>query len=323
MPEKEKLGKKRAFRSGFVAILGRPNAGKSTLINRLVGQKIAIVTSKPQTTRNRIQGIVTKPEGQIVFIDTPGLHEADSALGRQMMQEVAAALEGIDVLLLMVDASRAEPAFADGLHADDLLLEKAKRFSGKTILALNKVDRLPKPKLLPLIESFAKAFDFAAIVPISALKGDGCDALLAEIFKQLPEGPQYFPEDQVTDQPERFLASEIIREKAIQVMYHEVPYALAVFVEKFEETPKLLRIEALMNVERDSQKKILIGHKGEMIKRIGTEARKELEAIFGTKIYLGLHVKVSPDWRESPQKVRELDWRHQLEELGEGNGQEE
>lgn len=323
MPEKEKLGKKRAFRSGFVAILGRPNAGKSTLINRLVGQKIAIVTSKPQTTRNRIQGIVTKPEGQIVFIDTPGLHEADSALGRQMMQEVAAALEGIDVLLLMVDASRAEPAFADRLHADDLLLEKAKRFSGKTILALNKVDRLPKPKLLPLIESFAKAFDFAAIVPISALKGDGCDELLEEIFKQLPEGAPYFPEDQVTDQPERFLAAEIIREKAIQVMYHEVPYALAVFVEKFEETPKLLRIEALMNVERDSQKKILIGHKGEMIKRIGTEARKELEAIFGTKIYLGLHVKVSPDWRESPQKVRELDWRHQLEELGEGNGQEE
>ena len=309
IPAKENAKKKQAFRSGFVAIVGRPNAGKSTLVNGLVGQKIAIVTSKPQTTRNRIQGIVTKPEGQVVFIDTPGLHKADSALGRQMMQEVAAALEGIDVLLVMVDASHAE------LHVDDLLLDRARRFRGKTILALNKVDRLPKPKLLPLIDSFAKAFDFAGIVPISALKGSGCDELLQEILKQLPEGEPYFPEDQVTDQPERFLAAEIIREKAIQVMYHEVPYALAVFVEKFEERPKLLRIEAVMNVERDSQKKILIGHKGETIKKIGTEARKELEVILDTKIYLGLYVKVAPDWRENPQRVRELDWRHQLEEL--------
>jgi GTPase len=305
------MPEKKAFRSGFVAIVGRPNAGKSTLVNRLVGQKIAIVTSKPQTTRNRIQGIVTKPQGQVIFIDTPGLHEADSALGRQMMQEVAAALEGIDVLLLIVDASRMHP------HADDLLLEKAKRFRGKTILALNKVDRLPKPKLLPLIDAFANAFEFAAILPISALKGAGCEELLDEILKQLPEGKPYFPDDQVTDQPERFLASEIIREKAIQVMYHEVPYALAVVVEKYEEAPKLLRIEAVMNVERDSQKKILIGHKGEMLKKIGTEARKELETILGSKIYLGLFVKVAPDWRDNPQKVRELDWRYQLEGLAE------
>jgi len=308
---KEEKSEKKEFRSGFVAVVGRPNAGKSTLVNRLVGQKIAIVTSKPQTTRNRIQGIVTKPQGQIVFIDTPGLHEADSALGRQMMQEVAAALEGIDVLLLMVDASSMHP------HADDLLLQKAKRFRGRTILALNKVDRLPRPKLLPLIESFSKAFEFSAIVPISALKGDGCDGLLDEILKQLPEGEAYFPEDQVTDQPERFLAAEIIREKAIQLMYHEVPYALAVVVEKYEEKPRLLRIEAVMNVERDSQKKILIGHKGEMLKKIGTEARKELEGILGSKIYLGLFVNVAPDWRENPQKVRELDWRYQLEGLAE------
>jgi GTP-binding protein Era len=228
-----------------------------------------------------------------------------------MMQEVAAALEGIDVLLLMVDASSMHP------HADALLLEKAKRFRGRTILALNKVDRLPKPKLLPLIESFSKAFEFSAIVPISALHGAGCDELLDEILKQLPEGVPYFPEDQITDQPERFLAAEIIREKAIQLMYHEVPYALAVVVEKYEEKPRLLRIEAVMNVERDSQKKILIGHKGEMLKKIGTEARKELEAILGSKIYLGLFVKVAPDWRENPQKVRELDWRYQLEGLAE------
>jgi GTP-binding protein Era len=305
----EKVGKKPPGRAGFAAIIGRPNAGKSTLLNRLVGQKIAIVTSKPQTTRNRIQGIVTRPEGQVIFIDTPGLHEPESALGRQMMREVAAALEGIDVLLLVVDASRTLP------FADELLLERAKRFQGKTILVLNKIDRLPRPKLLPLIEAFRKAFEFSAIVPISALKGGGCGELLQEILQKLPEGNAYFPEDQITDQPERFLAAEIVREKAIQVMYHEVPYALAVFVEKFEESPKLLRIEATMNVERDTQKKILIGHKGEVLKKIGTAARKELEEIFGVKIYLGLFVKVVPDWRENPQKVRELDWHFQLEGL--------
>src|SRR5208282_4535397 len=207
----EKSGGKKEYRSGFVAIVGRPNAGKSTLINRLVGQKVAIVTSKPQTTRNRIQGIVTRPEGQIVFIDTPGLHDAKTVLNRQMMREVAAALEGIDVLLMMVDASRTFP------HADALLLEKGKRFGGKAILALNKTDRIPKPKLLPLLEAFAKAFPFAALVPISALKGDGCDELLDEILKNLPEGEPFFPEDQITDQPERFLAGEIIREKGIDL----------------------------------------------------------------------------------------------------------
>ena len=310
-------GRKEEYRAGFVAIVGRPNAGKSTLLNRLVGQKVAIVTSKPQTTRNRIQGIVTEPGGQIVFIDTPGVHSADSALGRQMMHEVAAALEGIDVLLLMVDATRALP------HADDLLLERAKRFRGKTILALNKVDGLPKQKLLPLIEAFHKAFEFAAIVPISALKGHGCQDLLTEIFSLLPEGEPYFPEDQVTDQPERFLAAEIVREKAIQSMYHEVPYALAVKVDKFEDSPKLLRMEMTMNVERDSQKKILIGHKGQMLKKIGTEARKELEVLLDKKIYLGLFVKVVPDWRENPERVRELDWHAQLAALGqeeEGEG---
>jgi len=304
-------------RSGFVAIVGRPNAGKSTLLNRLVGQKIAIVTSKPQTTRNRIQGIVSSPEGQIIFIDTPGLHDAKSALNRQMMREVAAALEGIDVLLLMADASVLLP------HADTMLLEKAQRFVGKTILVLNKVDKLPKPKLLPLIEASRKEMEFAAIVPISALKGDGCSALMEEVMKLLPEGDPYFPEDQVTDQPERFLASEIIREKAIALTYHEIPHALAVQIEKWEESPKLLRIEATMFVERDSQKKILIGHKGAMLKKIGTAARKELEEILGTRIFLGLFVKVALDWRENPQRVRELDWHTQLEHLGEAQKQRE
>jgi len=292
-----------------VALIGRPNAGKSTLLNRFVGQKVAIVTSKPQTTRNRIQGIVTRPEGQIVFIDTPGLHEADSLLNRQLMREVAAAVEGIDVLLMVIDASRTLP------HADSLLLEKGQRFNGKCILALNKIDRVPKPKLLPLMDAFAKAFPFAALVPISALKGDGCEELLGEIVKNLPEGEPFFPEDQVTDQPERFLVSEIIREKAIALTYHEVPHALAVVVDHFEELPKLLRMHATLTVERDSQKRILIGHKGEMLKKIGTEARKELEGLLGTKIFLAMFVKVVPEWREDPQKIRELDWHKQLEAL--------
>jgi GTPase len=305
------------YRAGFVAIIGRPNAGKSTLLNRYVGQKVAIVTSKPQTTRNRIQGIVTRPEGQIVFIDTPGLHEAHTVLNRQMMREVAAALEGIDVLLMMVDASATQP------HADQLLLDKAKRFEGKGILALNKTDRVPKPKLLPLLDAFSKAFPFAALVPISALKGNGCEELLAEILKQLPQGVPFFPEDQVTDQPERFLASEIVREKAIQLTYHEVPHALRVMIDKFEETPKILRIEATLNVERDSQKKILIGKKGEMLKKVGTEARKELETLLGTKIYLGLFVKVAPGWRDNPQQVRELDWHAQLQDLAEDQPRED
>jgi GTPase len=309
--------KAKTRRAGFVAIIGRPNAGKSTLLNRFVGQKVAIVTSKPQTTRNRIQGIVTKPEGQIVFIDTPGLHEANSILNRQMMREVAAALEGIDVLLLVIDASRTLP------HSDSLLLEKAQRFGDKTILALNKIDRVAKPKLLPLIDAFAKAFPFAALVPISALKGEGCDELLREILQNLPEGEPFFPEDQITDQPERFLASEIIREKAIDLTYHEVPHALAVVVDKFVEEPKILRIHATLYVERASQKKILIGHKGEMLKKVGTQARKELEALLGTKIFLEMFVKVDPDWRENPMKVRELDWHTQLQALAQDQAAKE
>jgi GTPase len=309
--EAEKEKKKRA---GFVAIIGRPNAGKSTLLNRFVGQKVAIVTSKPQTTRNRIQGIVTRPEGQIVFVDTPGLHQATTALNRQMMREVAAALEGIDVLLMVVDASRALP------QADALLLEKGKRFGGKTILALNKTDLVPNPRLLPLLDGFGKAFPFTALVPISALKGTGCPELLREILKELPEGDPFFPEDQITDQPERFLAGEIIREKAIHLTYHEVPHALAVVIDQFEEKAKLLRIHATLLVERDSQKKILIGHKGEMLKKIGTAGRKELEALLGTKIFLAMFVKVAADWRENPQKVRELDWHSQLEAIAENQG---
>jgi GTP-binding protein Era len=310
-PEKKAAdNRSKQHKSGFVAIVGRPNAGKSTLVNRLVGQKVAIVTSKPQTTRSRIQGIVNRENAQVVLIDTPGLHEAKTVLNKQMMREVAAALEGIDVLVLMADASTLQP------HGDSLLIDKSRRFAGKTILVLNKVDKLPKQKLLPLLDAFDKAHEFAAMVPISALRGDGCNELMDEVVRLLPEGEPYFPEDQVTDQPERFLASEIVREKAIALTYHEVPHALAVAVNKWEETPKLLRIEMTLTIERGSQKKILIGHKGEMLKKIGTQARKELEQILGTKIFLGLFVKVSENWRENPMAVRELDWHTQIEHLG-------
>jgi len=303
-------------KSGFAAIVGRPNAGKSTLVNRLVGQKIAIVTSKPQTTRNRIQGIVNRENAQVVLIDTPGLHDAKTALNKQMMREVAAALEGIDALVLMVDATASQP------HVDNLLIDKSKRFAGKTILALNKVDKLPRQELAPLLEAFGKAHEFAAIVPISAMKGEGCNDLLAEVIKLLPHGEPYFPEDQVTDQPERFLASEIVREKAVALTYHEVPHALAVVVDKWEETPKLLRIQMTLTVERASQKKILIGRKGEMLKKIGTAARIELEEILNSKVYLGLFVKVSENWRENPMMVRELDWHTQMEALSENEGEQ-
>jgi GTP-binding protein Era len=216
----------------------------------------------------------------------------------------------------MVDSTTVLNVAPEGrLQVDHLLMDKSKRYGGKTILVLNKIDKLPRPKLAPILEAFGKAHEFAAIVPISAMKGEGCDDLFAEIVKLLPEGEPYFPEDQVTDQPERFLASEIVREKAIALTYHEVPHALKVEIEKWEELPKLLRIQMNLFVERDSQKKILIGTKGEMLKKIGTLARKELEEILGMKIFLGLFVKVAENWRENPMVVRELDWHTQLEGL--------
>jgi GTPase len=298
------------FHSGFVAILGRPNAGKSTLVNRLVGQKVAIVTSHPQTTRNRILGIVNRPHAQVVLIDTPGIHRAESALGRQMMDEVAQALEGIAVLAVMIDASQ-------GLTAGDrLAFKRASQFAGPVILLLNKIDRMSKPALLPLLESCSKERRFNDLIPISALSGDGVALALERFIAHLPAAPPYFPQDQFTDQPERFLAAEIVREKAMVATRSEVPHALAVLTESFEDSQTLIRISATIEVEREGQKGILIGRGGEMIKEIGTMARKELEEIFGVKIFLELRVKVERDWREDPRRVRQLDWRHQLERIG-------
>jgi GTP-binding protein Era len=297
------------FKSGFVAVVGRPNAGKSTLVNRLVGQKVAIVTSRPQTTRNRIQGIVNRPNAQVVLIDTPGLHRPDSALGRQMMGEVNAALDGVDVLALILDVSE------DIGKGDRHAIERAARFEGTRILLLNKVDRIPKDSLLPIIESVGKLTDFAEIIPISALTGDGVDRVLEQFIEHLPSGEPHFPADQYTDQPERFLAAELIREKAMAGTFHEVPHAVAVLVDAFEETDKLIRIRATIYVEREGQKGILIGRAGASLKKIGTDARKELEEILGMKIFLELFVKVLRDWRDNPQLVRQLDWHLQLERL--------
>ncbi len=305
-----------AFRSGFVSIVGRPNAGKSTLLNALIGQKLAIVTAKPQTTRNRIQGILNlkpakgRPAGQIVFIDTPGVHKPDTPMNRRMMQDVREALESRDVILLVSDVTQ---PFGGG---DKYVLELVRRAGGTIFLLLNKTDRLPdKRALLPIIERYRLELAFDEIFPVSALKKDGLDALVGAILARLPEGQPWFPRDQVTDQPDRFLAGEIIREKLLVSTQQEVPYATAVVVERFEEEPRLTRIAAAIYVEREGQKKIVIGRGGEMLKKIGTEARVELERMFGTKIFLELFVKVRANWRESRRFLEELDWRRQLDDL--------
>jgi GTP-binding protein Era len=280
-------------------------------VNRLVGQKVAIVTSRPQTTRNRIQGIVNRPNAQVVMIDTPGLHRPDSALGRQMMAEVDAALDAVDVLALILDVNE---EFGQG---DRRVIERAARFEGTRILLLNKIDRVPKDLLLPLIDNIGKAGDFAEIIPISALTGDGVDRVLEKFIEYLPAGAPHFPADQYTDQPERFLAAELIREKAMARTFHEVPHAVAVLVDSFEETDRLIRVRATIYVEREGQKGILIGRSGASLKQIGTAARKELEEILGTKIFLELFVKVQRNWRDNPQLVRQLDWHLELERLAE------
>ena len=304
------------FRSGFVCILGRPNAGKSTLLNALVGEKLAIISPKPQTTRNRIQGIVNLPKGkgrdaaQIVLIDTPGVHKPDSSLGRKMMVEVREALEGCDLVLLIMDATRKLD------QRDEFAIQMLNRSSTKVCLVLNKIDLLRgKGQLLPLIEGYKKLHSFNAIVPISALKRDGLDILLKEVTAVLPAGPPYFKEDQLTDQPARFMAAEIIRERVLMETEEELPYATTVIVDSFEEGAKLTRISATIYCEREGQKGILIGKHGQMLKRIGTSARLQIERMLGTKVFLELYVKVQPNWRESRGFVEELDWRRQLEHL--------
>ncbi len=292
------------FVSGFVSILGRPNAGKSTLLNALVGVKLAIVAEKPQTTRTSIQGVLNLPGAQIVFLDTPGIHKPDTALNRRMLEVVKRALDERDLLLYVADATR--PISEEDRQAVALL----DRGRVPALLLLNKIDRLKnKSLLLELIEGFKALHDFAEYIPISALRGEGLGILRKAIVARLPEGPAFFPPDYLTDQPERFLAAELIRERLLTETRQEVPHAVAVVVDRWEETGKLTRIAATVYVEREGQKAIVIGAGGSMLKKAGTAAREEIERMLGRKIFLELHVKVRPGWRENPQFLDAVDWR--------------
>jgi GTP-binding protein Era len=305
------------FRSGFVCILGKPNAGKSTLLNALSGEKLAIVSPKPQTTRNRVLGVIHIPKtkgksgAQVVLIDTPGVHRPDTSLGKKMMTEVREALNGCDLVLLIVDATRKDEA------SDQFLFSLFQKSKTPVFLLLNKIDLLrgEKRKLLPLIEQYAKLYGFREVIPISARKSEGLDILLEKTVAALPAGPPYFPEDQVTDQPARFMVSELIREQVLLNTAEEVPHSVTVMTEQYEELPKLTRIAAVIYCEREGQKRILVGKQGQMLKKIGTAARLEMEKMLGSKVYLELFVKVRANWREARGFVEELDWRRQLEKM--------
>ncbi len=346
-----------AFRSGFVSIIGRPNAGKSTLLNALLGQKLAIVTHKPQTTRTRIHGVLEvplkkkakgepgHPAAQVVLVDTPGVHKPDTQLDRRMMQEVHDALESRDAVLFLVDVTHRLPRIesterskttgrmALSASEDDFALSLIKKLECPVILVLNKMDAIPKKDLLPLIAHWSTLHSFADVIPISARKKEGLELLLEKIVGQLREGQRYFPKHQLTDQPERFLVAEMIREKILLLTGEEVPYATAVVIEKYEEPASIkklkdgklpiTKISAAIFCERTGQKAILIGKQGEMLKRIGTAARKDIESLLGTRVFLELFVKVQEEWRSSRGFVEDLDWRRQLELIAEKQQSEE
>jgi GTP-binding protein Era len=349
-----------ALRSGFVSIVGRPNAGKSTLLNALLGRKVAIVTHKPQTTRTRIQGVLELPvrkkvkgdagraAAQVVLVDTPGVHKPETQLDRRMMQEVHDALESRDAVWFLVDATHRLPVIenerADGLRADgprtpgqqrralskaedDFALQLVQKLDCPVLLVLNKIDEVPRAALLPIIAHWSAQHTFADVIPISAKKKQGLELLLDKTVATLPEGQRFFPKDQLTDQPERFLVAELIREKILLLTGEEVPYAAAVVVEKYEEPVSMkkgrdgklpvTKIAAAIFCERTGQKAILIGKGGEMLKRIGTTARKDIESLLGTRVFLELFVKVQEEWRASRGFVEDLDWRRQLEQIAE------
>ncbi len=290
------------FRSGYVALIGLPNAGKSTLLNQLVGYKVAIATPKPQTTRFQVRGILTGKDFQIVFVDTPGIHQAKDLFNRLMVEQAFKAIEEVDSVVWIIDVTNRNP------KAEEKILEILKQAGKPVILALNKIDLIKKGELLPMIDFFSRIFPFKAIVPISALERDGLDELLREIVETLPEGPMYYQPDMLTDQPERQLAAEIIREKIFLLTRQEVPYASAVVVEEFAEDPEkdLIRIQATVYVEKDSQKGIIIGKGGQMLKKIGTLAREELEFLLGRKVHLEIWVKVLKGWRKEEKALKRL-----------------
>ncbi len=290
------------FRSGFIGIIGKPNTGKSTLLNRIVGEKIAITTHKPQTTRNRITGIRNLEQGQLIFLDTPGIHRVSTPLNRQMTETALGTLESTDVLLLLAEAGN------EASPEDQFVIGLLKKVRQPVILAINKIDLVDKPSLLPLANAFRQLFPFQEILFLSAMKGEGVEGLIEEIWNLLPEGPQYFPEDMMTDRTERFIAAETIREKITLLTHREIPYATAVVIDTFreDEEKNLIRIQATIIVERDSQKGIIIGKKGAMLKEIGTRARRDMERFFAAKIFLELFVRVQKDWTRDIKMLREL-----------------
>lgn len=307
----KRRGQKHKHRAGFAVILGRPNAGKSTLLNTLLGSKLAIVAAKPQTTRTSIQGVLTLPGAQVVFIDTPGIHKSGNLLGKRMMNSVRQAAAAPDVILYIIDALTSVQE--EDKHALDL----AKKSGAPIIAVFNKIDWLEeKSKLFALIEAYRALHDFVAYIPISARKGEGIELLVEEIVRRLPAGPLLFEEDYLTDQPERFLAAEVIREKILHHTQQEVPHAAAVVIDEWEEVPTtapggkgLVRISASIYVERPGQKAILIGAGGAALKKTGTQARQELERLLGRKVFLETIVKVRPGWRDRPEFAGATDWR--------------
>ncbi|MFZ3100974.1 MAG: GTPase Era [Desulfitobacteriaceae bacterium] len=290
----------KGFRSGFVAVIGRPNAGKSTLLNHLLGQKVLIMSDKPQTTRNKIQCILTEERGQIVFLDTPGVHKPKHKLGEFMTGAAKDSIREVDVIVYVVDASA---TYGPG---EEYVIEMIKQSSTPCVLALNKLDLVTKDQLMQSIEKYAKLVDFLAVVPISAKNGENTEELLKVLYNQIPEGPLYYPTDELTDQPERFIMAELIREKVLDLTRDEVPHSIAVIIEEVEEKRSLVKIRAQIIVERDSQKGIIIGQKGQMLKEIGTLARQDIETLLGSKVFLELWVKVKKDWRNKPDSLKEF-----------------
>jgi GTPase len=293
------------FKSGFVSIIGRPNVGKSTFLNRVIGQKIAIMSDKPQTTRNKIQGVYTTDDAQIIFIDTPGIHKPKHKLGDFMMKVAENALKEVDLILFMINA---EEGFGRG---DAFIIERLKKINTPVFLVINKIDQVHPDDLLPLIDQYKSLHEFAEIVPISALQGNNVETLIGQIKEYLPEGPQYYPADQVTDHPERFIIAELIREKALHLTREEVPHSIAVVIDTIErrQDSNAVYVGATIIVERDSQKGIIIGKQGRMLKEIGQRARIDIEALLGSKVFLELWVKVQKDWRNRLSQLRDFGFR--------------
>ncbi|RJX38283.1 GTPase Era [Paenibacillus pinisoli] len=293
------------FRSGFVAIIGRPNVGKSTLMNHLIGQKIAIMSDKPQTTRNKIHGVYTTEDTQIVFLDTPGIHKPQSKLGNYMMQTAESALKEVEAALFLVDVS-------EGIGGGDrFIIEQLKKVKTPVFLVMNKIDKVEPEKLLPMITQYNELYEFAEIVPISALNGNNVSTLLEQISRYLPEGPQYYPADQITDHPEQFVCAELIREKILHMTREEVPHSIAVAIEDMRvQENGVVYIGAVIFVERDSQKGIIIGKRGDFLKEVGKQARRDIEALLGSRTYLELWVKVKKDWRNQDRVLKDLGFRH-------------